>query len=179
MRHVLAVSLLLLPPAFRAQEPAPAPEEAPAKAAPRARIDIQVHKGLNKNRTSSVSTQESYQFTVKLRNAEPARDFKGISAELYVLSVDKADESMFNLIARTAEAFDLAPRAEHEFQSGLFYVKYTTRSGSELGGYIVVVTDAEGQILAVKSSRASFEKHLDTIRSAPLSTSKRKAFRLD
>lgn len=183
MKLALALALLLpaLPCALAAPPAAgaaPLPAPAVTNGAP-ARLEINVHKGINKNKASSVSTQESYQFTVKVRNNEPKKAFTGLTAELFVLGVDKSDETMFNLISRTTEVFDLGIRAEHAFESKLFYVKYTTNSGSELGGYLVVITDAEGRVVAMKSTRSSLEKNLERIRGAPVSTSKKKAFRLE
>jgi hypothetical protein len=182
MKHTSCLLLLslVLPLFARAQEIKPVPPagaSAVTNAAP-ARLDITVHKGLSKKKTSSVSTQESYQFTVRVKNEEPSRKFESLGAELYVLSQDKADSSMFNLIHSAQDSFALPVRGEHEFQSGLFYVKYTAQSGSELAGYIVVITDDSDRVVAMKSTSKLFEPNLDKLRTSIVSTSKRKAFRL-
>jgi hypothetical protein len=182
MKHSSLLALcLLLPLLAHAQVAKPAPPAGPpavTNAAP-ARLDITVHKGLSKKKTSTTSTQESYQFTVRVKNEEPSRKFENLSAELYVLSEDRADATMFNLIHRAEDSFALPVRGEHEFQSGLFYVKYTAQSGSELAGYIVVITDDTDRVVAVKSTRTLFEANLDKLRTTTVSTSKRKAFRLE
>lgn len=182
MKHtplLVLVALLLSAPRLHAQQAKP-PAAPPAvtNAAP-ARLDITVHKGLSKKKTSTTSTQESYQFTVRVKNEEPSRRFDNLSAELFVLSEDRADATMFNLIHRAEDSFALPVRGEHEFQSGLFYVKYTAQSGSELAGYIVVITDDADRVVAVKSTRTLFEANLDKLRTTAVSTSKRKAFRLE
>ena len=162
-------------------DPAPPAHAAPAgKTPPKAppKIDIQVKKGKDRSKASSQSTLETFEFEVMVKSLTPGAKLENAEIQLYVLGVSNANENMYNVINVQQEQFDLTPAA-HTIVTPLLQVKYTSSGGGmKLGGYLVVVTDADGNVLGTKATRASFEKNLETIRGAKVSTSSKSSFRM-
>lgn len=158
---------------------APRAPEIEAPPPPPARLDMVVKKGRTKKKTSSTGRQETYQFTLVVKNLEPVRELKDAEVNLYVLGQDVLDRNLYNLVFTHTAIVDLPPLKEAEIETDTFYLKYTGASGTEFGGYIVTVDDAEGNRQLVKTTNAKFEKQLDEIREQKVSKTKTYSFRID
>ena len=170
------------PAAAAAAVPAPpanaAPAEKPGPKTPLPKIDIQVKKGKDRSKASSQSTLETFEFEVMVKSLTPGAKLENAEIQLYVLGVSNANENMYNVINVQQEQFDLTPAA-HTIVTPLLQVKYTSSGGGmKLGGYLVVISDADGNVIGTKATRASFEKNLETIRGAKVSTSSKSSFRM-
>ncbi|MFO1491081.1 MAG: hypothetical protein U1F77_11105 [Kiritimatiellia bacterium] len=157
---------------------APAPAEKPGPKTPPPKIDIQVKKGKDRSKASSQSTLETFEFEVVVRSLTPGVKMENAGIQLYVLGVSNANENLYNVINVQQEQFELTPK-EHTLVTPLLKLKYTSSGGGmKLGGYLVVVTDPDGNVLGTKATRASFEKNIDTIRGAKVSTTSKASFRM-
>ena len=145
---------------------------------PAPNVEINVHKGKTKSKTSTTGRQETYEFTVTIKNLDGIHGHREMKAELFAIGENRSDHSMYNVIATKTSSFDLARGAEHAFKSDFFYVKYYSGSGMTLGGYLVLVYDRNGTLVKSKATKSSFEKGIKTIRAAEISKSSSKSFRL-
>ena len=161
-------------------------ETAPVKEAPKPdvlvpnpyKLDISAHKGKSKSRTSERGRLETYEFTIGVANLDAVRGWRGFTAEFYALGQDRSDHNLFGVVSSKTATFDLPRRGKHEFKSDFFKIKYTSGTGSTLGGYLVLIYDKEGRLVKIKSTRTSFEKNIQKIREARVSTTGSQAFRM-
>ena len=169
------------PAAAPAANPAPPANAAPAAKTPakaQPKVDIQVKKGKDRSKASSQSTLETFEFVVGVRSLTPGVKLENAEVQLYVLGVSNANENMYNVINVQQEQFELTPKV-HTITTPLLQVKYTSSGGGmKLGGYLVVVTDPDGKVLGTKATRASFEKNIELIRGAKVSTTSKASFRM-
>ena len=182
---VLALSAAADPAAAPAAAP-PADPALPANAAPAAKsppkaqpkIDIQVKKGKDRSKASSQSTLETFEFEVDVKCLTPGVKMENAEVQLYVLGVSNANENLYNVINVQQEQFELSAKT-HTIKTPLLQVKYTSSGGGmKLGGYLAVVTDPDGKVLGTKATRASFEKNIELIRGAKVSTTSKASFRM-
>lgn len=176
--------ILVVVPLFWTQAQVPqvvTPKEETAQtqpSAPAPKIDIVVKKGKDRSKTSSASTLETFEFAVQVKALAYETKVEGAIVELYILSVSNANPNMFNVIHASQEKFDLSS-TPYSISTPLLQVKYSkTGGGAKLGGYLVIVTDAEGNLLDTKATRTSFVREMERIRTAPVSTSTKKSLRL-
>ena len=172
--------------AEQAADPAAANPVPPANAAPAAKtppkaqpkVDIQVKKGKDRSKASSQSTLETFEFEVAVKSLTPGVKLENAEIQLYVLGVSNANENLYNVINVQQEQFELTPKT-HTIVTPLLKLKYTSSGGGmKLGGYLVVVTDPDGNVLGTKATRASFEKNIELIRGAKVSTTSKASFRM-
>ena len=182
---VLALSAVADPAAAPAAAP-PADPALPANAAPAAKsppkvqpkIDIQVKKGKDRSKASSQSTLETFEFEVVVKSITPGVKMENAEVQLYVLGVSNANENLYNVINVQQEQFELSAKP-HTINTPLLQVKYTSSGGGmKLGGYLAVVTDPDGNVIGTKATRASFEKNIELIRGAKVSTTSKASFRM-
>ncbi len=177
----LALSGVADPAAGPGANPVPPAKVPPAaKAPPKVlpKVDIQVKKGKDRSKASSQSTLETFEFEVDVRCITPGIKIENAEVQLYVLGVSNANENLYNVINVQQEQFELSAKA-HTIKTPLLQVKYTSSGGGmKLGGYLAVVTDPDGNLLGTKATRASFEKNMDLIRGAKVSTSSKASFRM-
>ena len=145
---------------------------------PSPNVEINVHKGKTKSKTSPTGRQEPYEFTVTIKNLDGIHGHREMKAELFAIGANRSEQSMYNVITTKTSTFDLARGTAHSFKSDFFYVKYYSGSGMTLGGYMVLVYDRNGTLVKSKATKASFEKGIKTIRAAEISKSSSKSFRL-
>jgi hypothetical protein len=157
------------------QDNLPAPEK--PKPQPHA-IDLVIKKGRVNKKTSSTGVQETYQFSVEIKNKEPVRVLNEVQVNLYVLGRDVKDRTLYNLINHSLNVFTIAPQAVDTLESSAFYLRYTKSSGTEYDGYLITIDDKEGHRLLTKSTNRRFEDNLDLIRAAKVSKTKTNSFRL-
>ena len=155
---------------------APPAGKTPPKVPPK--VDIQVKKGKDRSKASSQSTLETFEFEVDVRCITPGVKLENAEIQLYVLGVSNANENLYNVINVQQEQFELSAKT-HTIKTPLLQVKYTSSGGGmKLGGYLAVVTDPEGNVLGTKATRASFEKNIELIRGAKVSTTSKASFRM-
>lgn len=163
---------------LQAQDISQQPSRPVASNRPAPNVEINVHKGKAKNKTSATGRQETYEFTVTIKNLDGINGHRGMKTELYAIGENRADHSMYNVISTKNSTFDLARGASHDFKSDFFYVKYYENSGMTLGGYLVLVYDKEGSLVKTKATKSSFDSGIEEIKAADVSKSSSKAFRL-
>lgn len=178
---VLALSSAADPAAGPGANPAPPANVPPAgKTPPKVlpKVDIQVKKGKDRSKASSQSTLVTFEFEVDVKCLTPGIKMENAEVQLYVLGVSNANENLYNVINVQQEQFELSAKA-HTIKTPLLQVKYTSSGGGmKLGGYLAVVTDPDGNVLGTKATRASFEKNIDLIRGAKVSTTSKASFRM-
>ena len=182
---VLALSAVADPAAAPAAappvDPAPPANAAPAAKSPpkvQPKIDIQVKKGKDRSKASSQSTLETFEFEVVVKSITPGVKMENAEVQLYVLGVSNANENLYNVINVQQEQFELSAKP-HTIKTPLLQVKYTSSGGGmKLGGYLAVVTDPDGNVIGTKATRASFEKNIELIRGAKVSTTSKASFRM-
>lgn len=142
------------------------------------KLEISAHKGKSKSRTSESGRLETYEFTVGVQNLDPIRGWRGFRCEFYALGQDRSDHNLFGVVSSKSSQFDLPKRGKHEFKSDFFKIKYTSGTGYTLGGYLILIYDVGGRLVKIKSTRSSFEKNIQRIREAKVSTTGTYAFRM-
>jgi len=157
------------------KENLPAPQK--PKPPPHA-IELVVKKGRVNKKTSSTGVQETYQFSVDIKNKEPVRVLNEVQVNLYVLGRDVNDRSLYNLINHSLSVFTIAPQAASTLESATFYLRHTKSTGTEYDGYIITIDDKDGHRLLTKTTNRRFEDNIDLIRAAKVSKTKTNSFRL-
>ena len=142
------------------------------------KLEISAHSGKSKSKTSTSGRLETYEFTLGVTNLDQVKGWRGFTAEFYALGQDRSDHKLFGVVSSKTETFDLPRRGEHKFKSDFFKIKYTSGTGFTLGGYMVLIYDSGGRLVKIKSSRSSFEKNIQKIREAKVSTTGTYAFRM-
>ncbi len=95
------------------------------------------------------------------------RDLVG---HLYVIGKQEGGD-LRKLLSIDKQEFSFRKSKEFKFRSQPVTVEYsrgsyTTKRGSRYEGYILVVEDKEGKVLAIESSQGTYEKHLHKIKKA-------------
>ena len=150
--------LLTLGLVFTATVFGAAPKKPVKPKKPEPRLDIRIKKNRSKSSTSKTGRQETYEFEVLIKNTHPSATYKDYVAELYVLSEDNADSKLLERLTEITSSFTLKPRAEHSFKADLIKVKYYKKSGTKLGGHLLLIRDEEGDIVKILASKPAWAK---------------------
>jgi hypothetical protein len=147
----------------------------PASAAPPAQMEIVVQKD-KKTRYSGADyddKSQDFQFTVRIKNKEVNRGFERLKATLLVVGKETTAD-VFQMLDRTESEFDLPVKGEHEFDGHPVMLEFDDnkymKHGVKYEGYVVVVRDGKGEIVASKATKASWLKNLDKLETFPPKT---------
>jgi hypothetical protein len=107
---------------------------------------------------------ETFQFTVKVRNREPLREFTGLTADLYVYGKSIRND-WFRMLDRTNATFNLSKGGEFSFQGRAVVLQYddhaTMQYGVKYEGYVIAIKDSADKVVLAKSVKPAFLKILD------------------
>lgn len=116
------------------------------------------------------TTKESFKIEAKIKSKEFKRTFKNCTAQVYVLGRDANDSKSYTLVATKQEKFDLNPGKITVVQTDavtLTSIKDGKKeSGKEYGGYLVVIRDADGDVIKTKATKSSVLRKLDLLSKA-------------
>ncbi len=111
--------------------------------------------------------QQTFEFTVKIRNKDFSKDLENLNAELYVVG-KYVTSNEYVLLDKATSSFGLPRGKEHSFKGNPIELSYddnkAARFGVKYNGYLVFVQDRDGNILAEKGNKTSFLKYIDKLR---------------
>ena len=136
------------------------------------RLDISVSPKQNrsnsrgaKGRPGSQVTDEAIIVAASIKKSSPSPYDATLRAELFVLG-GAPNHDGYMILDVTTDEFNLSASSPHSFDSNeinLRQVEYREKRGVEYEGYLLVVRDANGDIISKKTSKLAFEKNAAAI----------------
>ena len=109
---------------------------------------------------------QTFQFTVRIRNREPVREFTGWTAHLYVYGKSVRND-WFRMLDRTNATFNLSKGGEFSFEGRPVVLQYDDQEDMQYGvkydGYVIAIKDSDGKVVLSKSVKPAFLKILDKV----------------
>jgi hypothetical protein len=130
-----------------------------------------VNLGMGGGRGTGVQIQkESVQLRVSLRKTSPAPYEGPLMSEVYLIGYSGQQDD-YVILDRTMSRFTLTTenKNQHSYSSGLVNLKQLEAGklmGLQYKGYLAIVKDRTGEVLAMKSSKLDFEKNAKVIMGA-------------
>lgn len=139
-----------------------------------AKIDILVkkNKSTGKDGTDYDNVSSKFRCEAIVHNKEFRVTFNHLNAELYVFGQDIATKSL-KLLDKTEQKIDVLKPGEKASVSGKDIVlqyddNAMAKFGTKYGGYLFVLKDESGAIIASKTTKNSLLKNYDAVKSAVL-----------
>ena len=117
--------------------------------------------------------RQNLHLCVKIQNKEMTRDFMKLEADLYLFGKSVTGDT-YELLDRAGSEFDLPRRGRHEFQGRSVALDFDDNRYAKYGvkyhGYVVVVRDRTGTIIASKATQGRLLKELEKFKDAETGT---------
>lgn len=126
------------------------------------RIDIVAQKARKAkfDGTDYDNVSEQFQMNIKIKNLDGTREVNHLTAHLFVYGKFCAERNAYQMLDRATSQFDLPRRGEHAFQGETVELQYddnfSAKYGVKYDGYIVVVKDQEGKVVAGKATKPAY-----------------------
>lgn len=147
-----------------------------AVAGPPPKIDIVVlkNKSTGKDGTDYDNVKSTFRCQAEIQNKEFRIAFTNLTVEMYVFGQEVTTKSLKLIDRSTANVASLPPKNKAIVSGSDITLQYdeneVARFGTKYGGYLVVVKDASGAIIASKAAKSSMLKNYDIIRNTQINS---------
>ena len=132
------------------------------------RMKIDVDAKRSRDNVTSQTRSETVFFTVTIKSLDFTKDHNGLKATLCAYAKDVDSKKKYQMVRVESFEFDL-PKGKSYVHEDIEPVmlsydnKLTARYGYKYNGWVVVVKDAAGTVVAQEVSYKSFLKYIDKI----------------
>lgn len=130
-------------------------------------MEVLVSKQRKMSGTDYDNKMQNLDVTLKVTNRTARETFSALRAKVYLIGESASKDKHYRLLHVHEESFDLGAREDKKIAAGALRLEYDDNEAARFGykyeGYVVVLRDSDGKLIAVKSPKSLFSANLEEL----------------